>query len=144
MFKDIKLTWGGEEKVLRANRVLKGIAIVEQFITIDKLATFEQGAKVASLAQAYGALLRFVGFKLTDEEVYEGIFSSADQATVAKEAASALLALMIPPSTLAAAQKKIEREEEDERKAEEDRKAGNDPSASSKKVTKRLSRASRS
>lgn len=116
MFADITMKWKGEEKVLRANRVLKAIAIVEGFITIDKLANFGESVKLAQLSQAYGALLRFVGFSVNDDEIYAALLSSGKDAEVAQAASTTLLALMIPPSTIAASVKA----------AEEDKKPGNE------------------
>lgn len=102
MFSTIKLEWGGEPYSIPANRVLMAVAEVEEVFTLDELQRFSKRgtAPVAKLSRAYGALLRFAGAAVSDEDVYAGMFVN-DQGQMAAAATSSLLALMLPPASVA-------------------------------------------
>jgi hypothetical protein len=98
----INLTWGGVDYTIRPSRVMQAIAAVETVVTFGELvAFFQRGvAPPATLALAYGKLLRAAGAKVTDEEVYAAMFSD-DEASSALDAVEVLLACMAPPADVA-------------------------------------------
>ena len=49
---------------------------------------------------AYATALRHAGARVTDAEVYSGMFDKGNQQRAAMNAISALLALMVPPEHL--------------------------------------------
>ena len=53
--------------------------------------------KFAKIASAFGAALRFAGANVTDEEVFEGMFSDEQNATNAITALRLLVVIMVPP-----------------------------------------------
>jgi hypothetical protein len=53
---------------------------------------------MARMALAYGALLRYAGVKVTDDEVYHWIVSDPAELAHVAECLNVVLELMIPPS----------------------------------------------
>lgn len=104
VFQTIKLTWKGEDFTLPADRVLMAISMVEEVLSLGDLATHQLRGRVplAKLSMAFGIILRLAGVKVTDEEVYDGLFASGpgDLAARAVSAVATLQALMIPPERL--------------------------------------------
>jgi len=99
-FEDIHLQWADSEYVIRANKVLGAIARIEDVLTLNELQRFSARgtAPMAKLSMAYGAVLRYAGAKVTDEEVYAGMFGSTGTgADAVVESISALVAMMVPP-----------------------------------------------
>lgn len=102
VFEDIKLEWRGEPYVIPANRVLGAIARVEEFFTLGELtrdARDRNSVPMSKLASAYGAVLRYAGASVTNEEVYEELFQKTS-APLITSAIQGLLMMMIPPSAL--------------------------------------------
>jgi hypothetical protein len=100
-FEDIPLEWAGRKVTLPARRVLGAIAAIEHVVTLAELADYSRRGTVARarLAQAYGALLRYCGLEVTDDDVYLDMFGTAEEVTLRiTEATVALMSLMIPPS----------------------------------------------
>ena len=97
--KPVNLVWQGQSYTIEPSRIIPAIAIVEDYLTLDELARYaEKGrAPMGKLAGAYAALLNFAGARVTDTEVYGGMFSGADDAQGAAEAVHGLLRLMLPP-----------------------------------------------
>jgi len=105
-FEDIRLQWAGSDYVIRANRVLGAIARIEDVVTLNELQRFgaRGTAPMAKIAMAYGAVLRYAGAKVTDEEVYAGMFgATGTSADAVVESISALVAMMVPPQSKTAA-----------------------------------------
>lgn len=105
LFEKITLQWKGQEFAIAPDQVLRAIAVVEEEISLIELSReLSSGEyKLARLAKAYGRLLRAAGCKVTDEEVYVGIFPSSGGERVVREALAALQALMylmVPPGVL--------------------------------------------
>lgn len=98
IFQAVSVSWQGQTFTVPANRVLGAIASVEGVITLHELQAFAQRgtAPTALIAQAFGALLRYAGANCTDEEVYAGMFTSGNTASVL-ESVMTLLRLMVPP-----------------------------------------------
>jgi hypothetical protein len=102
VFDDISFEWAGHTYALKSDRVLGAIARIEDVVTFAELARVGSGKSVplAKLAMAYGAVLRYAGAKVTDDEVYAGILSSGNAGTVIA-AVTTLLSMMIPPGSIA-------------------------------------------
>lgn len=99
-FDKIELKWKGETYTVESNRVLRLIARVEEVVTVDELVKYaqRQTAPLAKLSMAYGAALRYAGVTVTDEEIFESIFSGNSSAAVT-QAVTGLLSMMIPKSS---------------------------------------------
>jgi hypothetical protein len=92
IFEEIRLRWDGREFVVTPDRVMACIAKIEDHITLVELKGYaERGtAPLGKLASAFAAVLRHAGARVTDEEVYAGMFRSG----------AMLLLMMIPPQSL--------------------------------------------
>lgn len=106
IFQDISLSWNGAEFTIPASRVLGAIAIVEEQITFPELLLAMQSGKppLATIARAYGGVLRYAGARVSDDETYAGMFDAARQEQVIT-AINALLVMMVPPDALAKAKR---------------------------------------
>jgi hypothetical protein len=102
MFDDIEIEYNGKTRTIKATEVMRCIAKVEQAVSLPDLVEFMQSGKprMASLAIGYTALLNYAGFRVTEAQVYAGMFGDQDKVVSAIEATSALMSLMIPPSAL--------------------------------------------
>jgi hypothetical protein len=100
MFKPVEIDWKGKPIIIPASRLLGAIASVEEVITFNELLGFSRrGAyPAARIAQAYGALLRYAGEIVTDEDVYGGIFGDEANTVTVTGSMQLLLMLMVPPS----------------------------------------------
>ena len=101
---DVTLVWKGDEYRVEAREVLPLIAKIEEIITLGELIDESQSGKIrlARLAKAYGEALRYAGAKLTDEDVYEGMFACHDRSVIVRsiQTLTAIMFAMIPPSHL--------------------------------------------
>jgi hypothetical protein len=102
IFEEIRLRWDGREFVVTPDRVMACIAKIEDHITLVELKGYaERGtAPLGKLASAFAAVLRHAGARVTDEEVYAGMFRSGAMQTQCKVAIETLLLMMIPPQSL--------------------------------------------
>lgn len=100
MFEPINLEWHGKPVSIPANRVLGAIATIEGVMTYNELQDFAmRGAyPAARVAAAYGALLRYAGEVVTDEQVYAGLFADEEATELVVGSMRLLMMLMIPPS----------------------------------------------
>lgn len=96
IFEDVKLTWGADEYVIPANRVMGLIEVVESAIPINELAN--DSPPRAKLAKAYASAIRYAGGSLEPEEVYASFFKGG--LTTVATAAAGLIMMMIPPEHL--------------------------------------------
>jgi len=102
VFDDVTFEWDGKPYTIPANKLLGAIARVENVVTIGELLetqTTRGTVKMAVLARAFGELLRYAGCKVTDDEVYLGMFGGNSGA--AQAALMAVIGLMVPPSVRA-------------------------------------------
>lgn len=103
VFDDVKLKWNGKDYTIKANRVMGAIMRIESVVTLYEL---QQDAargtmKLATVASAFGAVLRYAGADVDDAEVYDGLFGDAQVATeTIQTALGALLTMMVPPARL--------------------------------------------
>jgi hypothetical protein len=105
MFVPVELKWGDKTHTISPDKVLGAIAVIEEHITMAELAEEAQARrlKVARLARTFGALLRYAGSRVTDDEVYVELFRGEPEEVKQRmfESINTLMALMIPPSTVA-------------------------------------------
>jgi hypothetical protein len=100
-FDDISLDWDGKTYTIPANKVLGAIARIEDVMTLGELLAYveRETAPFGKIAAAYGAVLRYAGCKVSNEDVYTGIFAAATPAavqTVVISSLTTLLAMMMP------------------------------------------------
>lgn len=105
VFEDFRFEWNGREHIIPAGRMMGAIGAVEEHLTLHEIHAMMQERKTVRMeriACAYGALLRYSGVEVTDDEVYASFF--ADGAARDKLIASliGLQQLMLPPSSYAA------------------------------------------
>lgn len=102
IFQEVKLRWGDEEFVVAPDRIMPLLAKIEDVITIGELQRSVTQAKppIAKLAMAFGIALRHAGAKVTDDEVYEGMFAEGELQVKVAQSVFSLLVLMIPPSKI--------------------------------------------
>jgi hypothetical protein len=99
MFSPITLDWKGQPVTIPADALLGAIATVEKVVTFNEMLEFDrrQAYPGALMARAYGALLRYAGVKVTDEEVYAGLFGDAELASNVTGSMQILMVMMVPP-----------------------------------------------
>lgn len=99
VFEDFSIEWAGDHYVIPANRLLKTIAAVEQVVTYGELIAFasRRTAPFATLAGAYGVVLRSAGAFVSDDDVYAGMFGADVSSDHILDAINGLFALMTPP-----------------------------------------------
>ena len=69
-------------------------------MTFFDLATTQASPNLSKLARAYGAALRYAGAKVSDEEVYEGLFKPGQLLNEVHNAIVVLMAIMMPPGAV--------------------------------------------
>lgn len=104
IFQPVTFKWKEQEYTVQANQVMGLIAQIEDVITLAELLK-RKGAPLAKVAMAYAAALRYAGAKVSDEEIYKGMFSSNASETI-QAAIAGLLSMMIPPEEVAEKGKK--------------------------------------
>lgn len=101
LFDEVGLSFGGVEYVVKSDRVMGLIEVIEDIITIEEM--MRDGIKRAKLSRAYASALRYAGANVTHEQVYESLFGD-EKITATSAAVMGLLSLMIPPSKIKEAQ----------------------------------------
>ena len=126
-FEDYVIGWEGKTYTIPANQLLPVIAAVEEHVTMHELleASLKNRVPLARLSRAYGAILRFAGVSILDDQVYQRMFNGGDLQNKMVDAANGLLGLMIPP--------------EQEVKAQQPGKPRKGGKPSSKNITRRRS-----
>jgi hypothetical protein len=135
-FSDIELEWGSRIYTIKSHRVMGAIARIEDIITLPELKTYQErrAAPLGKLSMAYGAVLRYAGVNVRDDEVYETVFSGTASNHVIV-AIMNIMQMMIPKSALA------QLDAADPKSSENDLgNSGATAAASSKKRTKQRSR----
>lgn len=103
IFKPVTLGFAGKNYTIPANEIMECLALMEEVITLADLSN-QKSVRVVRLSRAYGIALRYAGADVTDEEVYESVFTKTGVGFMAS-AVSGLLSMMIPPSKLQASVK---------------------------------------
>jgi hypothetical protein len=108
MFDPIVIDYNGETKTIKPNEIMPLIAQVERIISLPRLMESVQEGEppMAAMAMAYGKILRYAGFRVTDGDVYADMFSGEGAMSAATDATQAVLALMVPPNVLRGEPKK--------------------------------------
>lgn len=107
-FEDVTVGWQGKEYVIPANKQMGLIARVEDALSGDSgiqainVLMQKQGPSYSRLAAAFGAVLRYAGAQVTDEEIYLSIMddfskSRADVAIKLQTVIISLLMIISPP-----------------------------------------------
>lgn len=98
IFDPIEMRWIGKEVTIPANRVLKAIAAVEEILPLDQVVKMANTGHVhiAKCSMAYGAVLRYAGVEVTDEEVYSRFVGVPADAPEMVRTLQALLMMMLP------------------------------------------------
>ena len=101
IFSDVRLEWGEASFTIPAERVLGAIAVVEDCVTLADLGA-RKSLPIGKISMAHGAVLRYAGAKVSDEEVYNAMFRDKGKRLhrAVSEAVFALQVLMIPPEHL--------------------------------------------
>lgn len=104
MFQDFSFEWNGRAHTIPADRIMGAIGAVEEHLTLHEIHAMmntRRTVKMERLARAYGALLRYDGEKVSDEEVYASFFDEGVTRETVVASLTGLQALMIPPDHLA-------------------------------------------
>lgn len=103
MFDDVQIEYDGKTRTIKSNEVLPLICRVERVVTLAELHQCMSDGKppMATIAMAYGIVLRYAGFVVTDQQIYSEMFTQDRASEVAASAVSSLLLLMVPPSHIA-------------------------------------------
>lgn len=112
VFNDVHLSWKGVKFVIPSDKVMGAISRIEEHITLKELLDMMSGGspKIATLSRAYASVLRYAGCMVGDEDVYLGMFSSAEkeqQISLAFSALNGLLSMMIPPKAMQEMQHRV-------------------------------------
>ena len=99
MFKQIEIGWHDDDYVIPADKVLGAVAAVEEVITVQKLMRIsnEDELPLSHVAMAYANLLRYAGAKVTDDEVYQGMFADPQAQELVGLALIGLFEMVAPP-----------------------------------------------
>jgi len=104
VFDDVTLEWGGKQYTIASDHMLGAIARIEEVVTLAELSDKAMRGTVpmAKLSQAYGAVLRYAGANVSDDEVYGGMFADRNAFETVQLAVNTLMAMMIPPASMRA------------------------------------------
>jgi hypothetical protein len=102
IFQPVTFGWGGKDYTVPAERALGLIAEIEEVMTFIDLLVNRDKPNLSKLARAYGAALRYAGARVSDDEVYEGLFNPGKLFEEVQQAIAVLLAIMTPPSLASA------------------------------------------
>lgn len=120
VFDPVVLVWDGREFEIPARRVMGAIHRVERHITFNEMQDYaeRETAPLGILASAYASVLRYAGCKVTDEQVYEGMFEDGESVMMVINAVNNLLMMMLPAKARNRAMKALEEGEEEKTEAE--------------------------
>jgi hypothetical protein len=84
------------------NRVIEAIARIEDVVTLEEFGRYDERGTmlITKLAMAYGAVLRYAGARVEDEDVFTGMFSDGQKQNDNVTAMMSLLSMMLPPHAL--------------------------------------------
>jgi hypothetical protein len=97
-FDPIEVAWKGRTYTIPPRRVMGAIARIEDVLTFNELQAFERRdtLPLAKLSMAYGAVLRYAGATVADEDVYADMFGQAGAVQQVSEAVIGLMMMMMP------------------------------------------------
>lgn len=98
VFQDIELEWNDRIYTIKSNRVMGAIYRIEDIITLQEFQEYalKGTAPIGKLCGAYGAVLRYAGAPIKDEDVYDLMFRGDNAQEAILEAVLNLISLMLP------------------------------------------------
>lgn len=98
--RDIAFEYGGREYRIPATRAFAVGEQVEDIATIAEVASWAKKPRFHKIARCYGAMLRFAGASVSDEEIHRDILSGAlagntEKLALAGQAINALLLILL-------------------------------------------------
>ena len=110
MFQPITVSWKAESYTIPPDGVLRAIAAIEDVITLGELARDSETGTIrfTRIAKAWGALLRHLGSKVSDDDVYAELFSGnlvevKERISLSVSTLIAMMVVIVPPQAEAAA-----------------------------------------
>lgn len=102
VFQPVKVSWKGADYTIAPNRLMRCIAMIEEIVTLPFLSKCWVSGELpyAKLAMALGAVLRYAGANVTDEEVYAEMFKGPERRMLAAATLQTLMVMMFPPEHL--------------------------------------------
>lgn len=109
-FEEVPLPWEGKRHVIKPERVLKAVRLLEYMeppLMLHHFLRFVQEKRfpLATMAEAYAVLLRFAGAEVKDEQVVYAMQADTEVMQHALEAVEKLFAMMLPPAEVQASGK---------------------------------------
>jgi hypothetical protein len=100
VFQDLEIVWQDQVKTVKSNRVMQLIAQMEEVFTLPELQKYAARGTIplARLSMAYGVALRFAGFSVEDDDIYEKMFSGDDDQEVVAASIMKIMVMMLPQS----------------------------------------------
>jgi hypothetical protein len=103
IFQPIVFGWCGQDYTVPADRALGLVAEIEEVVTLFEIATMQVKPNTSKLARAFGAALRYAGAKVSDDEVYQGLFQPGQMFEEVQKLMVVLMAIMMPPNPVSGA-----------------------------------------
>lgn len=100
MFQDFSFEWNGRAHTIPADRIMGAIGAVEEHLTLHEIHAMMNTrgtVRMERISRAYGALLRYSGVEITDDEVYMSFFAAGATRDTLVSSLVGLQALMVPP-----------------------------------------------
>lgn len=99
VFQDIELEWEDRVYTIKSHRVMGAIYRIEDIITLQEFQKYavKGTAPIGKLCGAYGAVLRYAGANVKDEDVYDLVFKGDGAAEEVTAAILNLISMMLPP-----------------------------------------------
>jgi len=101
VFDPIDLKWDDVSYSIAPNRVLGAIARIEDILTLKEIhdGVASRGSiSLSKVAMAYGAVIRYAGAKVSDDEVYQAMFSGQVEGSAIITYLQTLLVMLTPPA----------------------------------------------
>ena len=95
-FQDVTLSYNGKDYTVKADQVMKLILILEDIVSLQRLAD-PNNPPMGKISEAYAAALAYAGCKsVSTEDIYFSLFSEGSAAE-AQNAVNGILSMMVPP-----------------------------------------------
>lgn len=80
VFPDIELVWADKVYTIKSHRVMGAMQRMEEHVTLNEMGAFAQRgtAPLVRMCQAFAAVLKYAGARVTPEEVYQHALSDAN------------------------------------------------------------------
>ena len=75
IFTDLEMVWDGKPYTIKSHRMMGALAQIEQFVTPTEIALFgqRQTMPLVRMCQAYAAVLRYAGGRVSEEDVFQAV-----------------------------------------------------------------------